>query len=532
MATSKISWTEKTWNPTTGCTKLGRECENCYAEKETHRKQHITKYEKYHKGFDVRVQHESTLDEPKSWKPGTVAFVDSMSDLFHENFDIDFIQKVFKVMNDTPGITYQVLTKRADKLLEYSDQLTWTVNIWMGVTVGVNATKHRITKLQQCGAKHKFISFEPLLERIEDVDLTYIDWAIVGGESGPNARLMERDWLITMKDICDQQSVPFYFKQWGDINFNPDPNDPTISEWHSYHSKGGCMLDGKILRNNPSNPAETVNTVKLFDNEHYIVYNFQELITIWELQAYLPFMEKVQFKQLKKSIKTYGINDPILYILTEDGKKLVVEGHTRLRAAIELKYKKAIPMKQILDKFNSLDEIKLWMVKNQIQRRNLSKVERLRFSYPSIELIKKKAQENLSKAGKKIGVLEEIHTHIELAKFAGVSNSTAQRYILVMKEAPEGIKVKMHKGEVTISGAEGEVRKLKSKKEKQNILREKKALVKPRIIPVKHMDTYEQGLEQLKNDKIASLVIIKNESQLESFTPKQKKDFGFFINKE
>lgn len=184
MAKSSIEWTQITWNPTTGCNKVGPECKNCYAEKETKRYQHNPKQTKYHAGFDVVREHEDSLNDPLNYKKPSVIFVDSMSDLFHKNVSLEFIQKVFDVMNNTPQHTYQVLTKRDDKLIEYSGSLNWTENIWMGVSVGINESKSRITALQQCGAKKKFISFEPLIGPIDEVDLTNIDMVIVGGESG------------------------------------------------------------------------------------------------------------------------------------------------------------------------------------------------------------------------------------------------------------------------------------------------------------------------------------------------------------
>jgi protein gp37 len=186
MSKTNIEWTSATWNPTTGCTKISKECENCYAEKLTKRYMTMPNHVKYHKGFDKFVMHEDALNEPFKWKEPKTVFVNSMSDLFHKEVKIEFLKKVFAVMNKTPQHTYQILTKRANYLKKYSDQLTWSDNIWMGVSVGHKAGERRIQDLVDSGAKHKFLSVEPLIEELNDLNLEGIDWVIVGGESGDN----------------------------------------------------------------------------------------------------------------------------------------------------------------------------------------------------------------------------------------------------------------------------------------------------------------------------------------------------------
>ncbi len=209
---SNIEWTNKTWNPTTGCTKISKECDFCYAETETHRKMFNSKQPKYKLGFDVVVEHMHTLEEPYKWKEPSAVFVNSMSDLFHKDISLEFIQKVFAVMNDTPQHTYQILTKRHDILEKYSDELTWTDNIWMGVSVGNQIATRRIKPLVNCGAKHKFLSVEPLIEEITDIDVTGVDWVIVGGESGSNkVRPMEKEWVRKIQKECEAKQVNFFF---------------------------------------------------------------------------------------------------------------------------------------------------------------------------------------------------------------------------------------------------------------------------------------------------------------------------------
>ena len=213
---SKIEWTESTWNPITGCDKISAGCENCYAFRMAQRLQKMGSV-KYVNGFQLTL-HENCLNDPYSWKKPMLIFVNSMSDLFHKNVPLEYIQKVFSVMNNNPQHVFQVLTKRAYRLVDISDKVTWSKNIWLGVTVESDACKDRIQYLSRIPAKIKFISFEPLLNDVGVLDLNGIDWAIIGGESGWRARPMQESWVVGIKDQCEQQNVMFYFKQWGGTN--------------------------------------------------------------------------------------------------------------------------------------------------------------------------------------------------------------------------------------------------------------------------------------------------------------------------
>lgn len=258
MSKSTIEWTSKTWNPTTGCTIFSKECDNCYAKTMSKRLQAMGQ-EKYSAGFDVFVEHPSALNEPYKWKKPNMVFVNSMSDLFHKDRKIDFLKQIFEVMNKTPHNTYQVLTKRDAELARLSPELIWTDNIWMGVSVGSIASVRKIDRLRGCDAKNKFLSIEPLIEELPDLDLTGIDWVILGGESGSgNIRLMKKEWVLKIKKNCEDQNVPFFFKQWGNVKFNPDPKDPTINKHHPYHAKGGCMLDRKLYLDNPTETLKSI----------------------------------------------------------------------------------------------------------------------------------------------------------------------------------------------------------------------------------------------------------------------------------
>ena len=216
MAQSSIEWTEMTWNPTTGCDKISAGCKYCYAEVMTRRLMAMG-INKYKDGFEVRT-HEDSLLTPFSWKKPKVVFVNSMSDLFHSEVPIEFIQKVFFVMNETPQHTYQVLTKRAERLFEIHDQLNWTSNIWMGVSVEDDRVTGRIDFLRETNAQTKFLSCEPLIGPLHNINLNGIDWVIVGGESGRKARPIYESWVWDIKQQCDEQGSAFFFKQWGGVN--------------------------------------------------------------------------------------------------------------------------------------------------------------------------------------------------------------------------------------------------------------------------------------------------------------------------
>lgn len=216
MAQSSIEWTEMTWNPTTGCSKISAGCKFCYAEIMSKRLQAMG-VEKYKDNFEVRI-HPEALKIPYTWKSSKVVFVNSMSDLFHEDIPLDFIQQVFKVMNENPQHVFQVLTKRAERLLELHNELKWTHNIWMGVSVENDKVRNRIDSLRQTNARVKFLSLEPLLGPLKNLNLINIDWVIVGGESGHKPRKMSPDWVLEIHEQCLEYKVAFFFKQWGGKN--------------------------------------------------------------------------------------------------------------------------------------------------------------------------------------------------------------------------------------------------------------------------------------------------------------------------
>lgn len=216
MANSSIEWTESTWNPLTGCTKVSPGCKHCYAERMANRL-YAMGQPNYANKFKLTL-HPQALELPLSWKKPQVIFVNSMSDLFHIDVPIDFIQQVFDVMRRASWHTFQVLTKRSERLLQLDSEIDWPENVWMGVSVENQDYTFRIEHLRQTHAKTKFLSLEPLLGPLHKLNLRGINWAIVGGESGPGARPMLEEWVIEIKKQCRVARVPFFFKQWGGVN--------------------------------------------------------------------------------------------------------------------------------------------------------------------------------------------------------------------------------------------------------------------------------------------------------------------------
>lgn len=241
MSASKIEWTDSTWNPVTGCTKASAGCLHCYAETMTRRLTAMG-VAKYAQGFKVTV-HEDSLEEPLKWRKPRNIFVCSMSDLFHKDVPFDFVDKVMEVIAKTPQHRYQILTKRAERMQEYFQNRPVPNNVWLGVTVDVAQCKSRIDNLRAIqGASIKFLSCEPLLEDLGILNLDGIDWIIVGGESGNQARPMKKEWALAIKEQCDAFEKSFFFKQWGTWGADGVKRSK---------GKNGKELDGEIFHSMP-----------------------------------------------------------------------------------------------------------------------------------------------------------------------------------------------------------------------------------------------------------------------------------------
>jgi protein gp37 len=228
---SSIEWTEMTWNPVTGCVKVSQGCKHCYAERMAKRLTAMGS-ERYVDGFKPTL-HEDLIDLPRRWRAPRTVFVNSMSDLFQEAVPLEFIRRVFATMADCPQHTFQILTKRSSRLRQFADKLDWPANVWMGVSVESARVVGRIADLQQVPAAVRFLSCEPLISSLGDMDLDGIHWVIVGGESGPGARVMRESWAQEIRVQCEAQQVPFFFKQWGGVRkerFGRELNGRTYDE--------------------------------------------------------------------------------------------------------------------------------------------------------------------------------------------------------------------------------------------------------------------------------------------------------------
>ncbi len=236
---SNIEWTEATWNPVRGCTKISTGCKNCYAETFAERWRGIPDHP-YEQGFDLRVVPEM-LERPLSWRKPRLIFVNSMSDLFHEGVSDGYIKRVFDVMAQASQHTFQVLTKRSKRLEHLAPTLPWPANVWQGVSIENQDTAFRADDLRGVPASVRFLSVEPLLGPVT-LDLTGIDWVIVGGESGPRARAMRPEWVRTIRDVCIQEGVPFFFKQWGGVRKHVAGRELDGVTWDELPaSKGGRL---------------------------------------------------------------------------------------------------------------------------------------------------------------------------------------------------------------------------------------------------------------------------------------------------
>ena len=242
-ANSAIEWTTSTWNPVTGCSKISPGCAHCYAERMARRLQAMGQAN-YRAGFRVTLQP-SALELPLRWKKSQTIFVNSMSDLFHEDIPFEFIVRVFQTIEQAPWHQFQILTKRAERLAELAPLLPWPSNVWMGVSVETAPWKSRIDHLRQIPAEIRFISIEPLLGPLGHLNLDGIHWVIVGGESGPRSRPMLREWVLDIQGHCQEQDVPFFFKQWGGKN----------------KKKAGRLLDGRTWDAMPRSSADLPDLV-------------------------------------------------------------------------------------------------------------------------------------------------------------------------------------------------------------------------------------------------------------------------------
>jgi protein gp37 len=234
MGNTKIEWTDVTWNPMTGCTPISDGCKNCYALKMANRLKAMGQ-KRYTNGFKVSL-HPDLLEEPLKWRKPRMVFVNSMGDMFHEEIPLEYIQRVFRTMKEADRHIFQVLTKRSSRMLELAPYLPWPDNVWLGVTIESAKYSYRADNLRKTASKIKFLSIEPMIGPVDELSLTGIDWVIVGGESGPQARAIEQEWTLAVRDNCVSKNIPFFFKQWGGRN----------------KKKSGRLLEGKVWNQFPA----------------------------------------------------------------------------------------------------------------------------------------------------------------------------------------------------------------------------------------------------------------------------------------
>lgn len=287
---TKIEWAEQSWNPVVGCEQITSGCKNCYAKSMHNRHFANPKQPKYIKPFNHVMEWEDELKKPYEWKDPLVVFVCSMSDLFNKDVSEEFIRKIFKVMNESHH-QYRILTKRSVRMKELAPSLNWTPNIWAGVTVESGKHVSRIDDLREVPAAVRFLSVEPLIGDLGKVNLTGIHWVIAGGESGNSLKTLrktEYDWVVNIKDKCVESDIPFFFKQWGREEFNPDPKDPTIpvrgKKTTEHSPKGGHLLDGVEYSEAP------------------------EFVEYWGVAIVPDIKEEIDLEEqdLHKSIKTFS----------------------------------------------------------------------------------------------------------------------------------------------------------------------------------------------------------------------------------
>lgn len=302
---SKIEWTDKTWNPITGCTKYSAGCVNCYAEMMSRRLKAMG-IKKYENGFSITL-HDECLEEPLHWKGSNNVFVCSMSDLFHEEVPFEFIDKVISIIKKTKNNRYQLLTKRAERMAEYFSSRSIPKNVWLGVTVEDEKAKFRIEYLRNLKASIKFLSCEPLLSDLGDINLQNIDWIIVGGESGPKARPMKEEWVLTIKEQADKLGIAFFFKQWGTWGSDGIKRNK---------KRNGKLLNGEIKQNTP---VLSKNTEISFNYNSLKILGFENVYGNKSLVFELPMKNgKNAFMRID-----CGCIDNKKYVLMLDSKKIL-----------------------------------------------------------------------------------------------------------------------------------------------------------------------------------------------------------------
>lgn len=476
-------------------------------------------------------KYQEILDTPSTWTDKSyVKIKNSKTGLLRINTNdknnptFIFYKKIAEVLKNS-NHTYDILFDTATLHIQNLLNIGYGSNVVIGLHMESGLLEFLILAIFQDTQIHrKYLSISTFDDYIDTLDYSKypFEWLVIDLKEDCFFNLVRfqqlyKTWheaIHIQRLNCEKYNIPFYFKSWGKVENNPNSNDPTMNLDHRYYTKSGCMLDGKIYYYNPITKT-TAPTLSLFANEYYIMDEHCGLNTIWELKSYLPFMKPELFDLLKEDIHLNGLNDPILYYSAQDGTKLVIEGHTRLRACIELDIKD-FPIKEVKEDFDSIEDILLWMLKHQFQRRNMSSVERLELAYQSKEIIEKRAKLNLSKAGKGDSVTEIIDTNLEIANLAGVGKTTVVNYGNVITKASPSLIEQMRKGELSISGAYNKIKDKTIKIEKTN----------SEII---FLQSFDEGKELMNKNIIEGIIVLSNEDKVNTLTAVQKSKFGILM---
>lgn len=477
------------------------------------------------------LKYQEILDTPNIWVDNSYVNISNSKTGFlrintkdKKNPVFIFYKKIAEVIKNS-NHTYDILFDTATLHIPNLLKIGYSNNVVIGLHMESGLLEFLIHSIfQDSQVQRKYLHISTFDDYIDIIDYSKysFEWLLIDLQEDSFFNLVRfqqpfKTWheaIHIQRLNCEKYNIPFYFKSWGKVQNNPNPNDPTMNPAHRYFTKSGCMLDGKIYYYDPISRT-TAPTVTLFGSKYYVMDEHNGLKTIWELKSYLPFMKSDLFEQLKEDINKNGLNDPILYYATQDNEKLVIEGHTRLKACIELDIKD-YPMKEVKEDFDNLEDIQLWILKHQFQRRNLSSVERLELAYQSKDIIEKRAKANLSKAGKGDSITETIDTNLEIAQLAGVGKTTVVNYGNVIAKASPNLIEQMRKGKLSISGAYNKIKDKSIKPEKLN----------PEII---YLQNFEEGKKLMDKKIIEGIVVLSDEGKVSTLSAIQKSKYGILI---
>lgn len=560
---SKIEWTHHTANLWWGCTKVHEGCDNCYAEAASKHRGKSVWGNDNPRALVMSVWADLAKYQKTAQTLGTVhkVFVGSMMDIFEkpmpvndwngkpQTFDTDVIrQRFFKEISEGkyPNLLFLLLTKRPSNINKYipeSWKETPPENVMFGTSPANQATAFTLVEqLVKVNGK-RFLSVEPQLGELSLIPWLSkgdIHWVIQGGESGHHKRPFDTDWGRKLKAECEQYNVPFFFKQIDKVQAIPDDlmvrenphfyqqilksknmkennedlNKGKSAEQHKsyYYQRHGYIIDNVCFFNGNVQNIDDLDYVTLLGQSYPVMESYNGFSSIWPLKSYLPFLKNEVYKKLLHSIKEGGLMEPVVYLTTPEGQKVVVDGHNSLIAAMELNMTE-LATQEITEVFTSLDEIKLWIIKRQFQRTNLSNQQKVRLAYQAKETIQALANKNREKAANG----ESIETHIvtceEIARLAGVGKSTVTRFESIMKSGKQEIIRQLENDEVTIGFAYSFIEANKKVKESK----------------AKQVFSIDHGNNLLNIGEIETFMIVTDRKQIDLLPQSKQAKVGFYI---